>query len=117
MNGEFEQIKNSFNAQKAKRDILQAQLQAYEQKRGYLTGRVAYGEKARIIFQPVCNIAWQHIEQHTLGFLLLLVISTYDLRHKIIPDQLSFLFGVLAFVGLFLFDSLGYNSSLKRSNS
>src|SRR3989344_6203330 len=45
---------------------------------------------------------------YTLGFLLLLVISTYDLRHKIIPDQLSFLFGVLAFVGLFLFDSFGF---------
>ncbi|OGI61099.1 hypothetical protein A2814_02065 [Candidatus Nomurabacteria bacterium RIFCSPHIGHO2_01_FULL_38_19] len=36
-------------------------------------------------------------------FSLLLVIATYDLKHKIIPDKLSFIFGILAFIGLFLF--------------
>ncbi len=36
-------------------------------------------------------------------FCILLVISVYDLKHKIIPDQLSLLFGILAFVGLFFF--------------
>ena len=38
-------------------------------------------------------------------FSLLLVIAVYDLRHKIIPDALSFVFVVLAFFGLFLFSS------------
>lgn len=37
-------------------------------------------------------------------FSLLLVISVYDLRHKIIPDILALVFGILGFLGLFLFD-------------
>lgn len=41
-------------------------------------------------------------------FSLLIVIAVYDLRHKIIPDVLSFVFGVLAFLGLFLFNSYGF---------
>ncbi|MDP2789063.1 MAG: prepilin peptidase [bacterium] len=36
-------------------------------------------------------------------FSLLLVISVYDLKHKIIPDALVLAFDLLAFIGLFLF--------------
>ncbi len=36
-------------------------------------------------------------------FALLLVIAVYDLKHKIIPDKISFLFGILAFAGMFFF--------------
>ncbi len=36
-------------------------------------------------------------------FSILLVIAVYDLKHKIIPDTLSLVFGILAFIGLFLF--------------
>jgi len=36
-------------------------------------------------------------------FAILVVIAFYDLKHKIIPDVLSGLFGLLAFAGLFLF--------------
>ena len=38
-------------------------------------------------------------------FSLLVIIAAYDFRHKIIPDALSFVFGALAFVGLFFFQA------------
>lgn len=38
-------------------------------------------------------------------FSILIVIAVYDVRHKIIPDVLSFMFGALAFLGLFLFNT------------
>jgi leader peptidase (prepilin peptidase)/N-methyltransferase len=44
-------------------------------------------------------------------FSLLLVIAVYDLKHKIIPDILSFIFGALAFVGLFFFSHDAFFSS------
>lgn len=44
---------------------------------------------------------------YTLAFSLLVVISAYDLKHKIIPDSLSVTLGIVGFVGLFFFDSSG----------
>lgn len=40
---------------------------------------------------------------YTAMFSLLLVIAVYDLKHKIIPDKLSLMFGICTFIGLFLF--------------
>lgn len=37
-------------------------------------------------------------------FSLLVVILFYDFRHKIIPDELSFAFGIISFVGMFFFN-------------
>lgn len=38
-------------------------------------------------------------------FSVLLVVAVYDLKHKIIPDKLSLVFGVIAFIGLFFFSN------------
>ncbi len=40
-------------------------------------------------------------------FALLIVIATYDLKHKIIPDAFSFAFGALSFLGIFIFGEGG----------
>ena len=45
---------------------------------------------------------------YSIMFCLLLVIAVYDLKHKIIPDVLSLVFGVLAFLGLFFFSNFGF---------
>lgn len=38
---------------------------------------------------------------------LLVVVAVYDLKHKIIPDILSFVLAIVSFVGLFIFDNSG----------
>ncbi len=40
---------------------------------------------------------------YAMMFSILLVIAVYDFKHKIIPDMLSFVFSVIAFIGLFFF--------------
>ena len=45
---------------------------------------------------------------YALMFSLLIVVAFYDLKHKIIPDVLSFIFGLLAFLGLFVFTQYVY---------
>ena len=45
-------------------------------------------------------------------FSLLVVIAVYDYKHKIIPDGFSLMFGALAFIGLFFFESYGLHPHL-----
>ena len=45
---------------------------------------------------------------YATAFVLLLIVAVYDLKHKIIPDTLALLFGILTFLGLFLFGSYGF---------
>jgi len=45
---------------------------------------------------------------YAVMFSLLVVIAFYDLRHKIIPDALAFVLGILAFAGLFFFNVNGF---------
>lgn len=42
---------------------------------------------------------------YTIMFSVLLIIAVYDFRHKIIPDSLSFIFGLITFIGLFFFSN------------
>ena len=42
---------------------------------------------------------------YAVMFSLLLVIAVYDFKHKIIPDTLSLVFGVVTFIGLFFFSN------------
>jgi leader peptidase (prepilin peptidase)/N-methyltransferase len=46
---------------------------------------------------------------YAIMFSLLIVIAVYDLKHKIIPDVLSFVFGLLAFLGMFFFSNFNLN--------
>jgi prepilin signal peptidase PulO-like enzyme (type II secretory pathway) len=41
---------------------------------------------------------------YAILFSLLIAIVTYDIKHKIIPDVLSFVFGLISFLGIFIFD-------------
>ncbi len=41
-------------------------------------------------------------------FSILLIIVVYDLKHKIIPDSLALILGILTLLGLFLFNSNGF---------
>jgi len=43
-------------------------------------------------------------------FSILVVVAAYDMKHKIIPDVLSLIFGVLSFIGLFFFSNYGHGS-------
>lgn len=54
-------------------------------------------------FNP--NIFFGVYAYYAVMFSILIVIVAYDVRHKIIPDTLSFIFGILAFIGLFVFAS------------
>lgn len=42
---------------------------------------------------------------YTLFFSLLVVVATYDLKHKIIPDIISAVLAIISFVGIFFFSS------------
>jgi leader peptidase (prepilin peptidase)/N-methyltransferase len=55
-------------------------------------------------FNPAFFIIYVY---YAFMFSILVVIAVYDLKHKIIPDILSFVFGVFAFAGLFFFHSNG----------
>jgi leader peptidase (prepilin peptidase)/N-methyltransferase len=46
---------------------------------------------------------------YAIVFSLLIVIAFYDLKHKIIPDTLSLSVGILAFIGLFIFNEYGFS--------
>ncbi|MEI7709529.1 MAG: prepilin peptidase [bacterium] len=56
-----------------------------------------------LFFVPDFTFALVYV-YYAFMFSILLVIAVYDLKHKIIPDSLAFVFGSLAFLGLFFFN-------------
>ncbi len=61
--------------------------------------------KLQDIFYTNSLVFFITFDYYALLFSFLLVIATYDIKHKIIPDVLSFTFCVLAFIGLFFFNN------------
>ncbi|OGI73641.1 hypothetical protein A3D42_01430 [Candidatus Nomurabacteria bacterium RIFCSPHIGHO2_02_FULL_41_18] len=63
-----------------------------------------------LFFNPPAFLAT--FSYYATAFSLLVVISFYDLRHKIVPDSLALSLGILSFLGLFLFDGSGFHLHL-----
>lgn len=75
----------------------------------FVTGLIFAG-----LFLKFQNLFWLSFTSFIVGyayyatlFTLLIVIGAYDVKHKIIPDMLVLFFGVLSFVGMFMFDKFG----------
>ena len=71
----------------------------------FITGLifVALFFKFKDIFYPNILVFAVTYAYYAIMFSFLIVITVYDLKHKIIPDTLSFSFGLFAFIGLFFF--------------
>lgn len=55
-----------------------------------------------LAFPPTSPLAASITVLYAIITCLLLVITVYDIKHKIIPDQFSYAFSILAVVGLFV---------------
>ncbi len=65
-----------------------------------------------LLFFKFQTLFWESTFLFTISFAfyaalfsVLLVLSTYDLKHKIIPDPMVFAFGALSFLSVFLFQN------------
>jgi len=68
-------------------------------------GSAPGGQDFYFWFNPAFFIIYAY---YALAFSILMVIAFYDLKHKIIPDKLSFSLGLLSFVGLFIFSEYNF---------
>jgi prepilin signal peptidase PulO-like enzyme (type II secretory pathway) len=55
-----------------------------------------------IVFPPISYLAGFQTLLYVIGACLLLVISIYDIKHKIIPDQFAYAFAGIALLSLFV---------------
>ncbi|MES2416464.1 MAG: prepilin peptidase [Patescibacteria group bacterium] len=70
-----------------------------------------------VIFLKYQDLFWNNtfnfsvlLAYYATLFSILIVISVYDIKHKIIPDLMSLIFSIITFAGIFLFS--GENLSL-----
>ena len=77
----------------------------------FLTGIIFAGLflKFQDVFYSNALVFAGTIAYYASMFSLLIVIAVYDIKHKIIPDVLVLVFGILAFIGLFLFSGFGFH--------
>jgi leader peptidase (prepilin peptidase)/N-methyltransferase len=62
-----------------------------------------------LFFDDILMFSFTYAYYVTL-FCILLVITVYDIKHKIIPDMLAFIFGAFAFMSMFFFDTSLFGS-------
>ncbi len=67
---------------------------------GFVFALIAFHFRPLLAFSNVSYITLVSIV--SLLFCLMIVIAVYDLRHKIIPDKLSYAFAIISFVALFI---------------
>lgn len=60
-----------------------------------------------LFFSDILMFSFTYAYYVTL-FCVLLIITVYDMKHKIIPDTLSFIFGAFSLVGMFFFDTTSF---------
>lgn len=98
------------------KEVISYQYPIVEFITGLMFTLIAYHFLSAILFSPLTYLFL--VVFFVFMFSILIVISIYDIRHKIIPDQLVYLFSLFAFIsifinhinfsGLFVFPSLSY---------
>ena len=75
---EFESIKEHFQNAKARKTLLEEQVESLEESYIFHKDRAAHAEKARIIFQEVAQITQSNLEYHISKLVTTAIRSVFD---------------------------------------